>query len=317
MDLSFLTIAGVTVTYNASLSQYTTFQLGGPCPALIECLNASQITTVIKALRQKDIPYLLIGFGSNILVSDKGINKVIVRYTNNLPLFSRTDHILTVDAGTPLDALAQYAVTTGLDGMTSFSGIPGTVGGAIAGNAGAYGIQISDPLTTLTVLQPDNTQITIPRNNLHFEYRGSDIIRQNLIILKASFTLVPGNSGKMQQQRSQTIQEREHKHGRWQETPCAGSFFRNIAPTSSAQRRLAAGGIIEQAGGKALRLGGAHSYINHANIITRDDGASAQDVYHLTESIKKLVKAKTGIELVREVKLLGSFDDFDHGNEFW
>lgn len=317
MDLSLLTTLGIQVITNARLANLTTFKLGGPCLALIECTDQDQVTVAIRTLRASKTAFILMGFGSNILASDNGADTVIVRYTNDSPLIKKHENILTVDAGTQLDDLAKFAVESGLAGMTTFSGIPGTVGGAIAGNAGAYGAQISDSLQELKILRPDSTIATMPRSTFHFEYRDSDIKHNGMIILSAQFKLDLGNPAEMNEQRQNIIKERESKHGRWKETPCAGSFFRNIEPTSKADRRQSAGGIIEQCGGKALRIGGAHSFHAHANIITRDEGASAHDVYELTEAIKHLVKANTGIELVREVRLLGEFNGVGNKTGFW
>lgn len=317
MDLSLLASTGLRFTAGARLSDHTTFKLGGPCAALIDCSNASQATRAVLAMRKNNIPFILMGFGSNILASDQGINAAIVRYTSDQALISRDNNILTVDAATQLDALAEYAVNAGLSGMTTFSGIPGTVGGAIAGNAGAYGAQISDSLIDINLLNTDDSTTTMPRGAIHFEYRDSDFKHDQRIILSARFSLASGDKNAMLKQRADIIREREQKHGRWQDSPCAGSFFRNVEPTSKAERRQAAGWFIEQSGGKELRIGGAHSYAHHANIITRDDGASALDVLKLTETIKQLVRSKTGIELVREVRLLGMFGEQGNAAGFW
>ncbi|MBF0593981.1 MAG: UDP-N-acetylmuramate dehydrogenase [Candidatus Omnitrophica bacterium] len=316
-DLSFLTDAGINVTYNAPLAQFTTFKLGGPCKAMVECANAGHMTVAVLALRSLNIPFIVMGFGSNILASDNGVDVVIVRYTNNTPIIRQEGNTLIVDAATQLDALAEYAINAGLTGMTEFSGIPGTVGGAIAGNAGAYGAQISTPLINLTLLKPDNSVVTVSPDTLHFEYRDSAIKHCNDIILSATFTLSPGDTATMRAKRVETINTRETKHGRWQDTPCAGSFFRNVEPTSKADRRQAAGGIIEMAGARNLKIGGAHSYKNHANIITRDNGATAKDVFDLTKRIVEIVNQRSGINLVREVRLLGTFDGMGDAKNFW
>jgi UDP-N-acetylmuramate dehydrogenase len=308
MDFPFLKELGLSVIHNARLADHTTFKLGGPCLALVECRNAKEVTAAVISLRGRKIPFLLMGFGSNILASDHGVDKIIVRYTSSRPAITRQDDRVTVDAATQFDDLARFAIDQGLDGMTVFSGIPGTVGGAIAGNAGAYGQQISDRLLTVTLLKPDNSVITVPGSAIHFEYRDSDLKHNGDIILSATVKLTPGgNTEVMAKKREATIRTRENKHGRWQETPCAGSFFRNVEPTSKAGPRQSAGWFLEQAGCKALNVNGAHSYKNHANIIIRDDGAKAQDVYDLTLKMSSMVKEKFGLELVREVRLLGRF----------
>jgi len=317
MDLSFLNDLNIPVFPDALLSTYTTFKLGGPCKALIKCVNAKQAVTTVLALRTRQIPFIIIGFGSNILVSDDGVDTVIIRYSSGSPLITRMKNTLAVDAATQFDALAQYAVNAGLDGMTSFSGIPGTVGGALAGNAGAYGKQICDNLVSVNVLNPDSTISTLQRNNIKFEYRDSDLKHNGAIILSATFALNPGDASIMRTKRTEIIHIRESKHGRWQETSCAGSFFKNVEPTSSAGPRQSAGWFIEQSGAHTLNIGGAHSYSKHANIITRNDGATSRDVYTLTRQIVSKVKEKFDIELVREVRLLGMFDGTGNAENFW
>jgi UDP-N-acetylmuramate dehydrogenase len=317
MDIPSLEQKGISVIPEALLSEYTTFRLGGPCKALIACLNAREIITAVTMLRETNTPFIIIGSGSNILASDKGVDTVIIRYTRTTPLISRQDDQIIVDAATPLNMLAEYAVNAGLDGMTTFSGIPGTVGGAIAGNAGAYGNQISDPLLTLTVLTPENHVTLLPASAIHFEYRDSSLKHDGSIILSAAFRGRPGDKNSMQARRKEIIQTRESKHGRWEDTPCAGSFFRNVEPTSKAGPRQSAGWFIEQCGANTLNINGAHSYVKHANIITRDTGAAAKDVYDLTLAIAQRVKESFGISLIREVRVLGMMGPEGNPTGYW
>ncbi len=309
MNLDHLKHSGLKIIPRAPLKDYTTFRLGGPCLALILCETAAQLTLAVSYLRATQTPFIMIGFGSNILAADAGVETVIVRYSSKMPLITKEHDTLTVDAATQLDALAAFAIENGLEGMTCFSGIPGTVGGAIAGNAGAYGQQISGHLVDITILQPDNTVAILPKELIHFEYRDSAIKHNGAIILSARFTLPAGDPTAMKKNRAGLIDERHSKHGHWEENPCAGSFFRNVEPTSNAGPRQSAGGVIEAAGAKNLMIGKAHPYPKHANIITRDEGATAQDVYDLTTTIAAMVKAKFGVKLVREVRLLGKFNN--------
>jgi UDP-N-acetylmuramate dehydrogenase len=307
MILTSLERSGINVIPQARLADYTTFKLGGPCRALIECCNASHVETATRALRAEKIPFLVMGFGSNILTSDKGIDLVMLRYSTQEPVIEHEQNHITVDAATQLDDLALYAINAGLDGMTAFSGIPGTVGGAIAGNAGAYGQQISDHLIYVTLLRPDGTTLKVQKADIRFTYRDSDIKHSDDIILNAEFELPAGDKKSMTEKRAETIRIREEKHGKWQTSPCAGSFFKNVEPTSKAGPRQSAGWYLEQAGAKGLRVAGAHSYKNHANIITRDQYATAQDVLDLTKAMADIVEQKFSIKLVREVRLLGEF----------
>ncbi len=308
MDFSFLNNPNIKITPGALLKDFTTFRLGGPCLAMIECSRSEDLRNAVIHLREKNIPFVMMGFGSNTLASDQGVEAVIVRYASDMPVVTRQGNRLHADASTLFDDLILFAIKENLDGFTSFSGIPGTVGGAITGNAGAYGFEISQFIVDLVILKSDNTVVTIPKNNIRFSYRDSDLKHNGDIILSAVFELKPAKDPKvMLKSHDNIIANRHEKHGDWRQHPSAGSFFRNIEPTSKADRRQAAGYFLEQTGAKELNINGAHCYANHANIITRDAGATAQSVYDLTLKMAEMVKVKFGIELVREVRLLGEF----------
>lgn len=320
MDLSFLNNSTLKINLDADLRHFTTFRLGGSCPAVIECQDAGTLTQTVILLRERKIPFLIMGFGSNILASDQGIPVIMLRYCTEKPVLKISGNTLTTDASTQLDDLALAAINSRLDGLTAMSGIPGTVGGAIAGNAGAYGQQVADHLMAVTALMPDNAVITIPRNAIRFDYRDSDFKYNNAIILEASFALTPAEDiTALHARRHDILETRRSKHGTWEKNPCAGSFFRNIEPAAPGGPRQAAGSFLERSGAKGLDVNGAHAYQNHANIITRDDGATAQDVYNLTLAMAKLVKTTFNIELVREVRLLGEFKNASTCNPagFW
>jgi UDP-N-acetylmuramate dehydrogenase len=312
MDLSFFKKElDINVIPGANLKDYTTFQLGGPCKALIECISARQMTVVATALHAMKIPFIVMGFGSNILASDTGVDTVIIRYSSTAPRITRNGNMVTVDAATQFDDLISWAVNENLDGLTAMSGIPGTVGGAIAGNAGAYGQQITDRLVRLTLLGPDEKISDISKDEIHFSYRDSDIKHNGHIVLYATFELEPSDDDKalLLKERAEKLSVRLKKHGDWKTTPCAGSFFKNVMPSSNAGQRQAAGWFLDEAGAKGMHVGLAHPYKEHANIVTRDNGATAQDVYDLTLNMAHAVKEKFGFELIREVRLLGKFNN--------
>jgi UDP-N-acetylmuramate dehydrogenase len=325
MNLTFLKDLNLAVEFDACLARYTTFRLGGICTALIMCREACELQRTVAALHRKEVPFVLMGFGSNILASDKGLPRVVIRYSNNTPTIITSPlpgrGEVFVDAATQLDDLAAFACRNGLAGITSMSGIPGTVGGGIAGNAGAYGEQITDHLVSLQLLHPDGRTVrTVPKDHIHFSYRDSELKYNSDIILGATFDLkVGGNAADLITKRNAIIATRESKHGNWHENPCAGSFFRNVEPTSKAGPRQSAGWFLDQAGAKSLRVGGAFPYVKHANIVTHNSRANALDVYELTLKMAAAVKEKFGLELVREVRLLGEFSGAPAGNKagFW
>ncbi|MFH0753061.1 MAG: UDP-N-acetylmuramate dehydrogenase [Candidatus Omnitrophota bacterium] len=310
MDLSFLNGINISIITNAPLNQYTTFRLGGNCPALIECPDASTLIKTVLRLRKYYHPFLLMGFGSNILASDTGINKIVLRFNNEMPQFKREGNLIVADAANHLDNLTQYAAEQGLEGLSQICGIPGTIGGAIAGNAGAYGQQISDHLSAVTILKPDNTIVRIPKTAIRFDYRDSDFKHNDDIILTAEFALNPiKDTASLQAERTEILKTRPCNINLWKDVPCAGSFFRNVDPTSKAGQRQSAGWFLDHAGCKTLNINGAHAYTQHANIITRDEGTTAQSVYDLTTEMINMVKDKFKITLVREVRLLGKFEN--------
>ena len=307
MDTTFLNETKVKKMANAFLSEYTTFKLGGPCPYLIHCQTPEQMELTIKNLEVQNIDYIVIGGGSNLLVSDQGVSCVVVRYFSKTPLIERDGNDVIVSGSTLLDELPQFAISQSLEGINYASGIPGTVGGAIVGNAGAFGKQIGDVLVSIELLSHDGVKRTVGKEALGFSYRHSDLKVRGDIVLSARLRLSPGDSEKLKAERDEILKIRHEKHPDLNTYPCAGSFFRNVEPTSKAERRQAAGWFLEQCGAKDFRVGGAAIFEKHANIIVKTDGCKPQDVYELSLKMAEAVKEKFGLTLIREVRLVGDF----------
>lgn len=307
-DWTVLQSCGVVVEKNAMLSQWTTFQLGGCCPELFLCSTPLQLEQTVDGLVKNQIPFILIGSGSNLVVSDYGINCAVIRYVSNIPLISHCEGEISVSGSTQLDHLALYAAQQGLDGLTFISGIPGTVGGAIVGNAGAFGQQVGDVLKSVTLLSADGKKSTVLTEDLDFTYRNSRLKETGDIVIEAIFKVCPGQETELLKKRDEILKIRWQKHPDLKAYPCAGSFFRNIEPTSQAQRRQATGWFLEQAGGKDLTVGGAVIFPRHANIIVKSQGCTAQNVYDLAQQMAALVKKNYDMDIVREVRFVGKFD---------
>ncbi|MCB9758119.1 MAG: UDP-N-acetylmuramate dehydrogenase [Candidatus Omnitrophica bacterium] len=307
-DWTALQSCGVVVQENAVLSQWTTFQLGGSCSSLFLCSTPLQLEQTVACLVEKEIPFILIGGGSNLVVSDYGIDCAVIRYVSDIPLISHQKNEITVSGSTQLDQLALYAAQQGLEGLTFISGIPGTVGGAIVGNAGAFGKQVGDVLKSVTLLSADGKQSIALAEDLNFTYRNSRLKETGDIIVEAVFKVCPGQKNELINQRDEILKIRWQKHPDLKVYPCAGSFFRNIEPTSQAQRRQATGWFLEQAGGKNLAVGGAVIFPQHANIIVKTQGCTAQNVYDLAQQMAALVKKNYNLDIVREVRFVGKFD---------
>ncbi len=296
------------VVQEAPLCDYTTFKLGGTCPALIDCPTAEVLSLVAQILVREEIEYIVIGQGSNLLVSDRGIGVVVLRYcAEENPNVSVDGCHLVVSGNTLLDDLARLSIDAGVGDISFCSGIPGTVGGAIAGNAGAFGKQIGDVVESVRLMDLDGSIRRATAMELGFEYRSSVLKQTGSVVLDAVLSLDACDPDAMHAEREQIMALRHSKHPDWRATPCAGSVFRNIEPTSAAERRQAAGWFLEQAGAKDFKVGGARLFKKHANIIVADTDATAKDVYQLSERMIEAVRNKFGFDLVREIKLLGEF----------
>ncbi len=297
----------IPVLWNSPLSKWTTFKLGGKCPCLINCQTPEELILTIRFLHKHKLPFFLMGGGSNLIISDEGIGRAVVRYVTTTPIIKRTGNKVKVSASTSLDDLAVFAATQGLEGINCASGIPGTVGGAIVGNAGAFGQQIGDRVVSVKLLDPSGKIKMVEPKDLGFAYRHSNLKESNDVVIEAVLGLQRGDSTQLLQERREFLELRHSKHPDLRQEPCAGSIFRNIEPTSKAQRRQAAGWFLEQVGGKKLRCGGAAIYRKHANIIVKKQKCTAQNVFDLTWKMQVLVKKNFGFDLVREVRFIGNF----------
>jgi UDP-N-acetylmuramate dehydrogenase len=307
MNWGLLEEAGCDITPDARLSEFTTFRLGGRCPCVITCVTPHQLEIAVRDLASAGLSYVLIGGGSNLLVSDEGLPSAVIRYCCESVLIREEDTALDVTASMLLDDLARITAEKGLDGLATCSGIPGTVGGAIAGNAGAFGKQIGDVVELAVLLDAKGNKTTVPGRELEFAYRASRIQKTGEIVVAARLKLRRGDARALQHQREEILEKRRQKHPDWKVLPTAGSFFKNIEPTSKAEKRQAAGYFLEQVGAKAMKVGGARVFEKHANIIIADPGATAQDVLALSRQMAAAVKEKFSLELVPEVRTVGRF----------
>lgn len=299
--------AGIEVEPGARLSDLTTFRLGGPCRVCLTCRAPEQVALSVAELSRRGWPFILIGGGSNLLVADAGLDAVVVRYASPIAQIERDGLVLRAAASTELDALAAYGVQQEMAGLEFLSGIPGTVGGAIAGNAGAFGRSVAGPLERVVLMDRAGRPAEAPVADLGFAYRRSRLQESGEIVLSAIFRLKPGERADLAAERERILTLRRERHPDWKVTPTAGSFFRNVEPTSAAGARQAAGWFLEQAGAKTMRMGGARVFEKHANIIVADPGCTAQDVAALSRRMAEAVQRMFGIVLQPEVRFLGVF----------
>lgn len=305
----------LTISENMSLAKCTTFRLGGPCPLFIDNPSADQLPALVQKLNEQKMPFLVIGQGSNLVVSDNGLNCAVIRFCSDTPKIKADGNRVTVSGDTLLDDLALFTIENSIGDLTFCSGIPGTVGGGIAGNAGAFGRQMGDHLVSAEILGLDGAVRTVAPSELEFAYRNSRLKETGEIVLSATFELpmlacpegTRRGKKEMQAERERIMEFRKEHHPDWHTTPCAGSVFRNIEATSAAERRQAAGYFLDEAGARNMRVGGAHLFEKHANIIVGGDECTAQNVWDLSEQMIRAVQQKFDITLTREVRFLGNF----------
>ncbi|MCI8454524.1 MAG: UDP-N-acetylmuramate dehydrogenase [Lachnospiraceae bacterium] len=285
------------------MSRHTSFGAGGAADWYVIPESAEELMAALAKCRSAGIPWYVIGNGSNLLVSDDGFHGVIVSTERLCSLKIRPGAdaqtaYLICGAGTSLPKAAGMAVREGLTGLEFAAGIPGSVGGAAAMNAGAYGEEIKDVLQSLTVLDTEGKVCELGINELAMGYRTSAVMERGLLVLEAVFALKKGEPIAIRSRMEELLAKRREKQPL--EYPSAGSTFKRPAG-------YFAGRLIEDAGLKGFTIGGAQVSEKHAGFVINRGGASASDIFCLCEEVKRQVRERFGVELELEVRLLGSF----------
>lgn len=284
------------------LSKYTTFKTGGNAEYLATPGRFSELLTALEFADKNDLPITIIGGGSNILVSDKGIKGLVLR-TQHLSRFSTRGNMFSCRAGMSLDKAINITLDDGMMGLEGLSGIQGSIGGAIAGNSGAKGNFISDNLLYVDYVTYDGKTHRMSSQVMDFGYRYSPFMdMRECIIFEAGFLLTNSTTSFKKCKEKQLNLKAERKDKGYFEYPSAGSIFKN--PDNS---ELTAGQMIDQCNLKGTRVGDAMISENHANLIVNSENATSSDIYALTNKCKETVQNKFGINLEYEIKLLGDF----------
>lgn len=275
---------------NESLKKYNTYKIGGKAKYLIKPYNISSLKKFLQYLNNKKIKYLLLGKGSNVILPDENYNGVVI-LLDKLNKIEIKDNLVSVEAGTILNDLINKCINNNLGGLENLYGIPGTVGGAIVGNAGCNKSEISDNLIEITYLKNGNI-ITKNKKDCLFEYRKSEFKnKDDIIILSAKFLLEYKDKEDMKQTIKNNIIKR--KENQPLEYPNAGSVFKNPINNS-------AGKLIDKAGLKNYNVGGAFISDKHANFIINKNCATSKDILNLIEYVKKEILKKYNINLELE-----------------
>ena len=290
-----ITQPGSRLRFEEPLAKHTHFGIGGEATAYIEVSTVSELTALARFHRQWDIPIAVIGRGSNLLVSDTGFKGIGIRLVGELAKLEVTGNVVSVGAGLALPALSKIMSQRGLSGVEFAFGIPGSVGGALIMNAGAWGSSFGDVVTNVTVMTDTGELVNLTHAEAHFEYRhsGLDIY---FCVTGATLALEPGDVDTITE-RMQTLFKQKVATQPFAEEN-AGCMFKN-PPSDSAGR------LIDISGLKGYRIGGAEVSTVHGNFILNIDNATAEDVLKLVAHIQQQVREKTGISLQTEVKRLG------------
>lgn len=283
------------IQLGASLSEYTTFRIGGPAKFLSSPQTPEALRDLIAALKGQNFPYMILGAGSNLLIADEGIDAAVI-YTAEMNKVTIEGNKVYAEAGTTLSNVCRKAAAAGLSGLEFAFGIPGSIGGGVYMNAGAYGGELKDVLTEVTVLNPDLEFVTYPVSDCDFSYRHSRFQKENAIVTEAVFNLTPDDPQAIQARMKEIIGKRKDKQPL--EYPSAGSAFKRPAGAF-------AGALIEQCGLKGFSVGGAMVSEKHAGFIINYDHASCEDTCKLFCEVQRIVKEQTGYHLEPEVLLLG------------
>lgn len=280
------------------MKKHTTFRIGGPAEYLILPQTIEEIADVIKLCRQEEIPWYIVGNGSNLLVADEGVRGVVIQLLRNFNQIQVEGCQIRMQAGAQNAAVAKRALDASLTGFEFAAGIPGTIGGAVVMNAGAYGGEMKDILKEVTVLDPNGMIRTIPAEELELGYRTSIIARKGYVVLEAVIVLKTGDPKEIKAAMDELKEKRVTKQPL--EYPSAGSTFKR-------PEGYFAGKLIMDAGLRGFSVGGAQISEKHCGFVINKGNATAKDVTELMDETKKIVMEKFGVALEPEVKRLGQF----------
>ncbi len=280
------------------MSKHTTFRVGGAADIYLRPGSIAETVSLIGILKRMAVPYLIIGNGSNLLVSDKGIRGAVVEIGAGMEGYRVDDNILYAEAGIKLSKLANIALRNSLSGLEFASGIPGTLGGAVCMNAGAYDGEMRDVIREVTYYDDKGNINTISNERCEFDYRRSFFSGKSHVVLGCSLKLTKEDPEKIKSKMEDYNKRRKEKQPL--EKPSAGSTFKR--PVG-----YFAGKLIQDAGLRGYSIGGAAVSEKHSGFVINDGDATAKDIYELILYIKKTVKSKFDVELEPEVKLVGDF----------
>lgn len=300
---------------NILFSSLTTLRIGGPIRYFAPAFTTNELFQLIKIAKEKNMPYLIIGGGSNLLVADDGFDGLVIQ--NLIQSIEKKDDVLEVGSGTDLQTLVWYANKSGISGFEKLVGIPGSVGGAVYGNVGAYGQTISDNILWVEVLKLKNLKTEkLKKEECGFGYRHSKLKETKDVILRMGFSITPGDGKELSKTSQEVVKMRMQKYHPG--IACPGSFFKNVEADKLSKKvlnripedkisfsKIPAGWLLEEVGAKGAKRGDVEIALWHGNLFINRGKGTAEDFLYLAKMYREKVKDKFGIELEPEVQLVG------------
>ena len=280
------------------MKQHTTFRIGGAADYFVSPQTTDQIKNIIDLCKSEAMPWYVIGNGSNLLVGDKGIPGVVIEFGANASFIEVKENMIRAEAGALLSKVAHKALEASLGGMEFAAGIPGSIGGAVVMNAGAYGGEMKDILVSADLLTKDGEVVEVPVEEISLSYRHSRVMETGEVVLGVTLKLVSGEKEKIEAVMQELRQKRQEKQPL--EFPSAGSTFKR-------PEGYFAGKLIMDAGLRGYTVGGAQVSEKHCGFVINHANATAADVRQLMQDVKEKVKEQFGVELEPEVKMIGEF----------
>lgn len=302
MNDQFLTelqnvMGGSGIFMEEPMKKHTTFRVGGPADVLVQP-DETALAAILALCRQYHVSYSFIGNGSNLLVGDKGIRGVVIEMTDPMGNIEVDGTKITAQAGAMLSKIANTAASNGLGGMEFAAGIPGSVGGAVVMNAGAYGGEMKDIIEKVYILDENGAQLELDRDALDLGYRHSCIPEKKYIVTKVVLELVPRNEAEIRSEMKELNEKRAEKQPL--QYPSAGSTFKR-------PEGYFAGKLIMDAGLRGYQVGGAQVSEKHCGFVINKGDATAADICQLMRDVSDKVQAQFGVVLEPEVKMIGEF----------
>lgn len=284
------------ILFNEPMKEHTSFKIGGPADVMIIPDSEGRIVEAVKFCRENNIKYFIMGNGTNLLVKDGGIRGVVIKIANGFNRIDIDGTRVVCQSGALLSTVANRLLKQSLTGFEFASGIPGTIGGAITMNAGAYGGEMKDIVLKVRALDQNNKIVELTKDDMDFRYRGSRVVDEGLVVLAAEFQLEKGEYSKIEERMKDLTHQRTSKQPL--EFPSGGSTFKR-------PEGYYAGKLIDDAGLRGIRYGDAQVSEKHCGFIVNTGKATFHDVYMLIQTVQKIVHDKFGVLLEPEIKIIG------------